>query len=68
METPPEGADIMGGHLEGPFINPDKLGAQPNHAIRASRALISRLQAQALRSALSRLRRNLQKILILFPG
>jgi len=40
METPPEGADIMGGHLEGPFINPDKLGAQPNHAIRASRALL----------------------------
>ena len=30
----------MGGHLEGPFINPDKLGAQPNHAIRASRALL----------------------------
>ena len=27
------GADIAGAHLEGPFINPARLGAQPPHAI-----------------------------------
>lgn len=31
---PPDGAArILGAHLEGPFINPGKLGAQPPHAI-----------------------------------
>lgn len=31
---PPAGTHIIGIHLEGPFINPEKRGAQPEHAIR----------------------------------
>lgn len=34
MQNPPDdGARLLGAHLEGPFINPDKLGAQPPHAV-----------------------------------
>jgi len=34
MRHPPDsGALLLGAHLEGPFINPDKLGAQPPHAV-----------------------------------
>lgn len=29
-------ARVLGAHLEGPYINPDKLGAQPNFAITAT--------------------------------
>jgi N-acetylglucosamine-6-phosphate deacetylase len=32
-DPPADGSRILGAHLEGPFLNPDKLGAQPPFAI-----------------------------------
>jgi len=31
----PDAARVLGAHLEGPFLNPDKLGAQPDFAVAA---------------------------------
>lgn len=47
MKNPAEGAEIIGVHLEGPFINPNKLGAQPDYAVRADPALIDKFCAAA---------------------
>lgn len=43
IKQPHKGADIIGIHLEGPFINPKKLGAQPAYAISANYELIEKL-------------------------
>lgn len=43
----PQGARILGVHLEGPYINPGKLGAQPDFAKPASIAEIQALNALA---------------------
>jgi N-acetylglucosamine-6-phosphate deacetylase len=40
-------ARILGAHLEGPYINPGKLGAQPDYAQAASLAEVERLGALA---------------------
>ena len=40
-ESPwPDAARVAGAHLEGPFLNPGKLGAQPPFAIPADEALM----------------------------
>jgi N-acetylglucosamine-6-phosphate deacetylase len=44
-EHAPGAARVLGLHLEGPFINPDALGAQPPFAIPADRSLIDALAA-----------------------
>jgi len=42
-----QSARVLGTHLEGPYINPDRLGAQPAHAIPATLAEVLRLNAIA---------------------
>jgi N-acetylglucosamine-6-phosphate deacetylase len=38
-----QSARVLGVHLEGPYINPDRLGAQPAHAVPATLAEVQRL-------------------------
>jgi len=42
-----QSARVLGVHLEGPYINPDRLGAQPAHAVPATLAEVMRLNAFA---------------------
>ena len=43
----PGAARVLGAHLEGPYINPGKLGAQPDYTRRATLAEVQRLAALA---------------------
>lgn len=47
MAGPRHGARILGVHLEGPYLNPDKLGAQPSGAVAAAISEIEQLRALA---------------------
>ncbi len=42
-----QSARVLGVHLEGPYINPGRLGAQPAHAVPATLAEVLRLNALA---------------------
>ncbi len=44
---PAGGARVLGVHLEGPYINPSQLGAQPDHATTATLAEVLALHALA---------------------
>ncbi len=46
-ERKPGTARVLGTHLEGPYINPDKLGAQPDYVQEATLAEVERLSALA---------------------
>lgn len=46
-DPPADGARILGAHLEGPFLNPGKLGAQPPFAIPPDAALLRAWAARA---------------------
>lgn len=46
-ERAPQAARVLGVHLEGPYINPGRLGAQPAHAVAATLAEVMRLNALA---------------------
>ncbi len=46
-ERPAQAARVLGVHLEGPYINPGKLGAQPDFARRATLADVLALHALA---------------------
>ncbi|MEZ5865452.1 MAG: amidohydrolase family protein [Geminicoccaceae bacterium] len=42
-----DGAEVLGVHLEGPFLNPEALGAQPPFAIAPDLGLVAELHATA---------------------
>ncbi|WP_199154012.1 N-acetylglucosamine-6-phosphate deacetylase [Chromobacterium sp. ASV23] len=46
-ERAPAGSRVLGVHLEGPYINPGKLGAQPDDACQAAMAQIDAYRALA---------------------